>query len=77
LKNKLTPKDVAESVPSDASVPTAETLKENKRTRNKREQVPVAQPDEFNAPQEPLGYREVQLPNGDIEMVPYYREEDQ
>lgn len=77
LKNKLTPKDVAESVPGDASVPTAETLKENKRTRNKREQVPVAQPDEFNAPQEPLGYREVQLPNGDIEMVPYYREEDQ
>lgn len=26
--------------------------------------------------QQPLGYKEVELPNGDIEMVPYYREED-
>ena len=25
---------------------------------------------------EPLGYKEVELPNGDIEMVPYYTQED-
>ena len=39
---------------------------------------PVAEPDEFDAPEEmkPLGYKEVHLPNGDIDMVPYYREED-
>jgi len=39
---------------------------------------PVDEPEEFDAPDgvEPLGYKEVELPNGDIEMVPYYREED-
>lgn len=38
----------------------------------------VDQPDEFDAPEEvkPLGYKEVELENGDIQMVPYYREED-
>jgi hypothetical protein len=43
---------------------------------------PVKQP-EPEAPegesfdeQEPLGYKEVELPNGDIEMVPYYTKED-
>ena len=25
---------------------------------------------------EPLGFKEVEQPNGDIEMVPYYTEED-
>jgi len=25
---------------------------------------------------EPLGFKEVELPNGDIDMVPYYKEED-
>lgn len=35
-----------------------------------------AQPEEFDAPadQEPIGYREVHMPSGDIEMVPIYRE---
>jgi hypothetical protein len=38
----------------------------------------VNEPDEFDAPEgtEPLGFKEVELPNGDIDMVPYYREED-
>lgn len=38
----------------------------------------LTQPDEFDAPdnQEPLGYKEVHLPSGDIEMVPIYREDD-
>ena len=38
---------------------------------------PVPQPEEFDAPDvEPLGYKEVEMPNGDIQMVPYYNEED-
>lgn len=32
--------------------------------------------EDFDENAEPLGYREVELPNGDIEMRPYYREED-
>jgi len=38
----------------------------------------VVEPDEFDAPgdMEPLGYKEVELPNGDIEMVPYYSEDE-
>jgi hypothetical protein len=39
---------------------------------------PIVEPDEFDAPDdmEPLGYKEVELPNGDIQMVPYYTPED-
>jgi hypothetical protein len=37
---------------------------------------PVAEPDEFEAPVEPIGYKEVEDADGNIEMVPYYREED-
>ena len=39
---------------------------------------PVQEPDEFDAPEgsTPLGYKEVELPNGDIEMVPVYKKED-
>jgi hypothetical protein len=60
-----------------ADLKTAKTAAENKRTA-KLKPDPAAQPDEFGAPEgvEPLGYNEVQLPNGDIEMVPYYRQED-
>lgn len=68
-------------------VKTAATEKENKRTaKNKRQtstltpdepMTPdVPQPSEFDAPEEqgePLSYREVELPNGDIEMVPVYK----
>lgn len=38
----------------------------------------IDEPDEFDAPSEaePLGYKEVEMPNGDIEMVPYYKEEE-
>ena len=59
----------------DAATPapkTAATAKENIRTAQ-----PVAEPDEFDAPQEPIGYREVELPNGDIEMVPIYKKDDE
>jgi|TARA_B110000483_G_scaffold240824_1_gene322318 hypothetical protein len=39
---------------------------------------PIDEPEEFNAPEgvEPLGFKEVETPSGDIEMVPYYKEED-
>lgn len=36
----------------------------------------VDEPDEFEAPVEPIGYKEVEDADGNIEMVPYYREED-
>lgn len=45
----------------------------------------LAEPDEFAEPEEvepieeapqPLGWKEVELPNGDIEMVPYYEEDE-
>lgn len=55
-------------------VKTAATAKENIRTQKAK---PVAEPDEFDAPQEPVGYKEVTLPNGDIEMVPIYKSEDE
>lgn len=49
--------------------------------RNKPAQAdPVSdsleEPDEFDAPTEPLGYREVEMPNGDMEMVSYYTPEE-
>jgi hypothetical protein len=62
----------------DTSIPdapkTAATAKENVRTAKP---APVVEPDEFDAPNEPVGYREVELPNGDIEMVPVYKAEDE
>lgn len=79
-KSKLDPDDL-----SSAPTPkTAKTGKENKRTKKKSAPAPepvvetpvVEEPDEFDAPAEPLGYKEVELPNGDIEMVPYYKSED-
>ena len=61
-----------------AEVKTAATAKENVRTQKvKPDPTPVAEPDEFDAPQEPVGYREVELPNGDIEMVPIYKKDDE
>ena len=57
-----------------AAPKTAATAKENVRTAKPE---PVAEPDEFDAPQEPVGYKEVTLPNGDIEMVPIYKKDDE
>jgi len=63
-------------------VKTAKTQAENVRTAPQPDPVqpeveePVTPEGENFDEQEPLGYKEVQLPNGDIEMVPYYREED-
>lgn len=63
---KLTPDS-----PNPAEVKTANTARENVRTAP----APVAEPEEFDAPAEPVSYREVELPNGDIEMVPVYKNE--
>lgn len=57
-------------------VKTAKTAKENIRTKKPKEPEPEAPQGESFDNQEPLGYREVELPNGDIEMVPYYSEDD-
>lgn len=66
---KLQP-DLGEAVPA-----TAKTAKAEKKAKPKKVQAPVV--DEFDdVSQEPLGFKERELPNGDIEMVPYYREED-
>lgn len=68
--------------PGIVETKTAKTAAENVRTKVQPDPEPVPQePDEFGEPEEvpplePLGYKEVQLPNGDIEMVPYYTEED-
>jgi hypothetical protein len=67
--------DLNQDVPPKPEMPANEPVKEGqvpKKTRKKK----VVEPDEFAPEQEPLGYKEVELPNGDIEMVPYYRESD-
>jgi hypothetical protein len=69
---KLTP----DAVESNIVPKTTVTAKENTRTKKAAaaEQLPQ-QPSEFDAPdnQEPMGYKEVTLPNGDIEMVPIFK----
>jgi len=64
-------------------VKTSKTAKENVRTskvqpdtQTKKEPEPVAPEEDSFDDQEPLGFKEVELPNGDIEMVPYYTEEE-
>jgi hypothetical protein len=64
-------------------VKTSKTAKENVRTskvqpdtQTKKEPEPTAPEEDSFDVQEPLGFKEVELPNGDIEMVPYYTEEE-
>lgn len=80
---KGAPVNASGSLQPDSATPevkTAKTAAENVRTQKQRpapapQPEPVVEPDEFDAPQEPVGYKEVQLPNGDIEMVPIYKKE--
>lgn len=71
-----------EAGPEVVETKTAKTAAENVRTKVQPDPEPLPEePDEFGEPDEveplePLGYNEVQLPNGDIDMVPYYNEED-
>ena len=59
-------------------VQTAKTAKENVRTAKAKPDTKKTQEPEPEAPEEqkPLGYKEVELPNGDIDMVPYYTQEE-
>ena len=59
-------------------VQTAKTQKENVRTAKAKPDTKKTQEPEPEAPEEqkPLGYKEVELPNGDIDMVPYYTQEE-
>ena len=88
LKGKMP--DLSGEVGKGAPAPevkTADTQKENIRTQEAQEKAKAKlQPDPEPEPEaplgesfdedEPLGYKEVELPNGDIEMVPYYTQED-
>lgn len=85
LKGKLpgaTDAEISAAAEAAPAVKTAATAQENKRTaKARRPSTPVQpdQPSEFDAPEDtgsPLGYREVELPNGDIEMVPVYKKSD-
>ena len=58
---------------------TSKTAKENVRTSKpdtQKQPEPEAPQGESFDNQEPLGFKEVELPNGDIDMVPYYTQED-
>lgn len=64
-------------------VKTSKTAKENVRTskvqpdtQTKKEPEPTPPEEESFDSQEPLGFKEVELPNGDIDMVPYYTEDE-
>lgn len=75
-----TAKTAAENVRTAQEPTVSDTVDEiisDKKKASKKEPVPVVEePEEFDAPLEPLGFKEVELPNGDIEMVPYYKEDD-
>lgn len=64
---------------------TAKTQKENVRTQEAQvsakarltpDPEPKAPQGESFDEEKPLGFKEVELPNGDIEMVPYYTQEE-
>lgn len=60
---------------------TQDPITKPKTAKTEAENVRTAQPTEFDepeevAPLEPLGYNEITLPNGDIDMVPYFNKED-
>lgn len=75
LKGEVPSQKLTPDAPKTAEVKTAATAKENVRTAQPAP-APVVEPDEFDAPNEPVGYREVELPNGDIEMVPVYKSDE-
>ena len=71
-----TAKTQAENVRTQEQPPVSETVEEVLKDKEiATQEVEPVEPDEFAAPQ-PLGYKEMELPNGDFEMVPYYTEEE-
>ena len=82
-----TPQVSGELSKSDPAPKTAKTQEEYIRTQEAQaEAQSKLQPDPQPEPEaplgesfdedEPLGFKEVELPNGDIEMVPYYTQEE-
>lgn len=67
---------IAPETAKTAQMEAEKVAKPKKQKKKEPEPPPVDEPEEFDAPIEPLGYNEVELPNGDIEMVPYYKEDD-
>ena len=58
-------------------VRTAKTAKENVRTAKAKPDTTTKEPEpQVEVEQTPLGFTEVTQPNGDIEMVPYYTQEE-
>jgi hypothetical protein len=76
------PRSSTEQVSLKGPVPDAggnlkpDPVQEPKTTKTQKQPEPEAPKGESFDEQEPLGFKEVQLPNGDIDMVPYYTEED-
>ena len=66
-------KRTAKKKPKEPSViDTVEEVFEDKLEAIEKTELKIADQKEL----QPLGYREVEQPNGDIEMVPYYTEDD-
>ena len=84
LKGQSPTQDPVEPNPVIDEPKTTKTAKENVRTAIKpdtqkkatKEPEPTPPEGEEFDEQEPLGFKEVELPNGDIEMVPYYTEDE-
>ena len=64
-----------EDTPVNTPKTTSTAKAEKKARKPKKVEAPAV--DEFDSTEiEPLGYKEVELPNGDIQMVPYYNDSD-
>lgn len=76
LKGQVSDSPVEDPV---QEIKTAKTAKQQQTAKTSKKAPiapdPVAEPEEFDAPQEPVSYKEVELPNGDIEMVAVYKDE--
>ncbi len=87
MNDVKTAKTASENVRTSAEPSVTETVKEvlddasagfdNKQEHDTEsfDEPTLPEGENFDEVQ-PLGFKEVELPNGDIEMVPYYREED-
>ena len=84
LNDVKTAKTTAENIRTSQEPSITETVKEvlddasgfDNNHDNEPFDEPTPPEGEIFDQEQPLGFKEVELPNGDIEMVPYYREED-
>ena len=77
-KTAKTAKENKRTTPPEPSViDTVEEVLEDKiEAVSEFDEPEEVEPIEVKDSNEPLGWREVEQPNGDIEMVPYYEEDD-